>query len=179
VEDVAEDSTLVNPTIPWYMDDQFDELTGKYLDFEKVVQGRLKELQKFADRRVYVHVPRSKAMSDPEGKFVKTRWVQTQKGDEVRCRFVAQEFAHGDPREDLFAGTPPLFAARLLTSRVASAWKKGHTLMVLDVSCAFLYAPIKRRIYIELPEEDPQSSSGDVVGQLEKALYGTRDAPQA
>jgi hypothetical protein len=51
--------------------------------------------------------------------------------------------------------------------------------MVLDVSCAFLYAPIKRSVYIELPEEDQKSLSGEWVGKLEKALYGTRDAPQA
>ena len=113
------------------------------------------------------------------GKFVKTRWVQTAKGDEVRCRFVAQEFAKGDPREDLFAGTPPLFAARLLVSRTASSPAPRCTLMVLDVSCAFLYADINRRVYIELPAEDPGSISGEVVGKLEKALYGTRDAPQA
>ena len=34
-------------------------------------------------------------------------------------------------------------------------------------------------MYIELPEEDSKSSSGEWVGRLEKALYGTRDAPQA
>ena len=42
--------------------------------------------------------PRDEAMQDREGKFVKTRWVQPVKGDNVRCRLVAQEFAKGDPR---------------------------------------------------------------------------------
>ena len=51
--------------------------------------------------------------------------------------------------------------------------------MVLDVSCAFLYADIKRRVYIELTTEDPESINGNMVGTLEKVLYGTRDAPQA
>ena len=32
---------------------------------------------------------------------------------------------------------------------------------------------------IELPAEDPESISGIVVGKPEKALFGTRDAPQA
>ena len=50
--------------------------------------------------------------------------------------------------------------------------------MVCDVSCAFLYADIKRRVYIELPTEDPASINGNMVGTLEKALYGTRDAPE-
>ena len=34
-------------------------------------------------------------------------------------------------------------------------------------------------MYIELPAEDPGNISGKVVGTLEKALFGTRDAPQA
>ena len=50
--------------------------------------------------------------------------------------------------------------------------------MVMDVSCAFLYAPIKRSVYIELPDEDPMKKLG-YKGKLDKALYGTRDAPQA
>jgi hypothetical protein len=174
-----EESTLTAPHIPFDLDEQWDELTGKALDLEKVTAGRMKELNKFSERKVYVHVPRKVALANREGKFLKTRWVQTEKGDEVRCRLVAQEFAHGDPREDLFAGTPPLFAARLLVSRTASDMTKSLTLMVLDISCAFLYAGIKRTIYIELPAEDPMSESGEWVGQLEKALYGTRDAPQA
>jgi hypothetical protein len=178
-EGATEESTLQDPMIPWDMADQWDEITGKALDLEKVVSGRLKELKKFEERRVYVHVPRQEALRDEAGKFVKTRWVQTVKGEEVRCRLVAQEFAHGDPREDLFAGTPPLFSARMVVSRTANKRRDRHTLMVLDVSCAFLYAPIKRTVYIELPEEDPKSTSGEWVGKLEKALYGTRDAPQA
>ena len=177
--ELHECSPLDDLVIPWDLSDQWDELTGKALDLEKVVKGREKELQKFQERRVYVHVPRDEAMQDREGKFVKTRWVQSVKGNEVRCRLVAQEFAKGDPREDLFAGTPPLFAARMLVSRTASSPGRRWTLMVLDVSCAFLYADIKRRVYIELPTEDPASASGTMVGKLEKALYGTRDAPQA
>ena len=113
--------SLHDPVVPLDLPEQWDERTGKALDMEKVVKGRLKELQKLKERGVYVHVPREDAMQDCTGKFVKTRWVQTAKGDEVRCRFVAQEFAKGDPREDLFTGTPPLFAARLFVSRTASS----------------------------------------------------------
>ena len=34
-----------------------------------------------------------------------------------------------------------------------------------------------RKIYIRLPPEDPRASDPEVVGKLEKAMYGTRDAP--
>ena len=79
----------------------------------------------------------------------------------MRCRFVAQEFAQGDPRDDLFAGTPPLFAARLVVSLAATHREEGWSLMALDISCAFLYAAAERDLYIELPEEDPLAKSGN------------------
>ena len=50
--------------------------------------------------------------------------------------------------------------------------------MIMDVKSAFLYGDVKRNLYIELPVEDPHSSSGNIVGQLNKAMYDTRDAPQ-
>ena len=41
---------------------------------------------------------------------------------------------------------------------------------------AFLYDKISRNVYIELPAEDPMSEGGHLVGKLDKAMYGTRDA---
>ena len=150
--------SLDDPVVPLDLPEQWDDLTGKALDMVKVVKGRLKELQKLKKKGVFVHVPSEDAMQDCTGKFVKTRWVQTVKGDEVR---------------------PPLFAARLLVSRTASSPEPQCTLTVLDVSCAFLYADINRRVYVELPAEDPESISGIVVVKPEKAFSGTRDSPQA
>ena len=57
-------------------------------------------------------VTREQAQRSPDGKVVGTRWVFAKKGDKVRCRLVAQEFAGKDKREDLNAGTPPLSATR-------------------------------------------------------------------
>ena len=47
----------------------------------------------------------------PKRVVIRSRWVKTKEGDEVRCRFVAQEFTARNPRNDLFAGTPPLYFA--------------------------------------------------------------------
>ena len=58
----SEESTLKEPIIDWALDDQWDEITGRALDLEKVIKGRLKELQKFEERKVYVHVPRQITM---------------------------------------------------------------------------------------------------------------------
>ena len=105
------------------------------------------------------------------GKMIRTRWVETLEGDEVRCGFVAQEFAKGDPRDDLFASTPTSSLARLLVSCAATSRKRMWTLMTMAVSCAFLYAAVAQDLYI-----DPESGAGR-VGHLWKALHGTRDAP--
>ena len=95
----------------------------------------------------------------------------------VRCRLVAQEFAKGEERDDLFAGTPPLYVMKMLLSDVASNRAEAKCIMVLDAKCAFLYGSTPRDIYIELPDEDPMSADKDYVGKLLKAMYGTRDAP--
>ena len=123
------------------------ELTGCPLDPHLVMRGRERELKKLEERAVCERVPRVVAMQDPEGKFVRTRWVEVQKGEEVRCRCDAQEFSAGDPRTDLFAGTPPLFAPRLPVSIAAICGLNQWRLMALDVSWAFLFAECERRLY--------------------------------
>ena len=48
--------------------------------------------------------------------------------------------------------------------------------MIADVTGAFLYGRVNRRVYITLP---PEAGAGeDQVGLLERSLYGLRDAPQ-
>lgn len=160
---------------PWPDYHYFDENTGEKLDPVEVKKGDARELEKLRSQQVYDHVPRSEAK---EGKLIRTRWVRVNKGSEVRCRFVAQEFASGDPRDDLFASTPPLFSARLVVSLAATKRSKLWNLMCLDISCAFLYAEAERKLYIEIPEGDPRAGDPSVVGRLREALYGTRDAPQ-
>ena len=129
-------------------------------------------------------MPRWKARSDPEGVVVGVRWVDRNKGSkevpDVRSRLVAQEFASKD-KEGLFAATPPLGAARALLSIAASQGQQGcghYQIMLLDVKKAFLYGQLKRRVYIELPPEDEKREGGQMMGMLNKAMYGLRDAPQ-
>lgn len=138
----------------------------------EVVFGKVEELQKTKEHQVYSYVVRGLALGDSVGKFVKTRWVLTEKSEDVSCRSVAQEVAEGDPRDDLVEGTPPLFVARLLMSRTASSVQKEFCITVLDISCAFLNAKAERTLYIELLSQD-EVSSGE-VGRLGTALYGAR-----
>ena len=127
-----------------------------------------------AKMHVWDRVQRSEA-----SKVIGTRWVYVDKGDQVRCRLVAQEFAGSDKREDLYAGTPPLSATRYLLSNTASRCRRvssfpSRKLMVLDIKRAFLHGLVTRTIYVELLEEE--SEGGKYVGRLVKTLYGTRDA---
>ena len=142
--------------------------------------ARKLEMKKFQEMEVYEYVRREEARTDKKGKIVGVRWVDVQKGDLVRSRLVAQEFAGKDERDDIFAATPPLFATKLCISDAASRGDYGRgerALQIIDVKSAFLYGDIEDRVYIELPAEDPHHGSG-YVGRLRKAMYGTRGAPR-
>ena len=47
----------------------------------------------------------------------------------------------------------------------------------MDVKRAFLHAPALRELYIELPEEAYEDGDPNMVGLLQRAMCGTRDAP--
>ena len=57
-----------------------DERTGCPLDPHLLMRGRERELKKLEEKAVYERVLRAVAIQDPEGKFVRTRWVEVQKG---------------------------------------------------------------------------------------------------
>ena len=52
----------------------FDDCTGQPLDPAKLRVGRARL--------------RTNAMKSKDAKFIRTEWVDTQKGEDVRCRFV-------------------------------------------------------------------------------------------
>ena len=96
----------------------FDDRTRQPPDPRKVREGRAKDHEKLMHREVCGPVLRTKARE-----FFRTKWVETQKGEDVRCRFVAQEVAAGDPGSGLFASTPPLFLAKIVVSM--AAWQRA------------------------------------------------------
>ena len=157
-----------------------DDNSGKSLRSEEVRRARAEEMKTFKELGVYKYARREEVFEN-RAKIVGVRWVDIDKGSKVRSRLVAQEFAAGQDRDDLFAGTPPLMATKLLLSDLASQgdekWHGKSRLLVMDVKKAFLYGDIEERLYIELPDEDPKKKAG-YVGRLVKAMYGTRAAPQ-
>ena len=126
------------------------------------------------EKHVYTKISRAEAQRR-EIKILQTKWVDVNKGDAInpnhRSRFVTMEF-NTTKLVGLFASTPPLEALKLLVSDVAT---KDEVIMVNDIARAYFEAPISRTVAVELPDED-KSDGQDMVGLLQKSLYGTRDA---
>ena len=163
----------------------WDDLTGATLDPREVSKARLKELRYINDKSVYKKMPRREAVSKGI-RILKTKWIDTNTGDlehpNYRSRFVAMEF-NTHRMDGLFASTPPLEALKLLLSDAATVGsmarnssKEEKAVMVNDVARAFFEAPISREVAVELPVEDGGRPGSEMVGLLQKSLYGTRDA---
>ena len=133
--------------------------------------------------KVYRVVTRESMKNDEEGKMISIKWVITNTGTEenpiAKACLEAREFNTGDNTGELFAGTPGLMVMRTVISRAITTRQDGEkrSIMVADVKTAFLYGEARRSLYVELPPEDPLAASGRYVGKLERAMYGTRDAP--
>ena len=94
---------------------------------------------------------------------------------DYRSRLVAQEI-ETDRREDLFAATPPLEAKKILMSMVVTegiGYKKGRKregmkIDFIDIKRAYFNAPSKRKVFIELPDEDREEG---MCGMLCKSMH--------
>ena len=115
-----------------------------------------------------------------------TRWVDSKKGDGVRCRWVARDFNNkaDKDRVDLFAAMPPLEAKKGLFSLAAPRLKGRRTrggkrmkLLFIDVRKAHLNALCDQEVFVQLPEE--AHAKKGYVGKLKRWLYGCRGASSA
>ena len=180
------DKKLVAPQRPEEEEDSnewvaYDDVSGAALNPKHVQEARQVEMEYFKKMNVYTKVSR---WDIPAGtKVVKVKWIDINKGDTdnpvMRSRLVAMEFNDGD-RPELYAGTPPTEALRMLISMAATSRKdkKENLMMVNDVSRAYFYAKVKSEIFVELPLEDKSAEDmrKDNVGRLNLSLYGTREA---
>ena len=157
----------------------WDDVTQAELNPEMVKAARQTEMDYFEKLKVYDRVPREHQLTTG-GNIIGVRWVDVNKGDiaepNYRSRLVGREFnTHRD--DTLYASTPPLEALRTVISHAATWDKSGRrrSVMINDVRRAYFYAVATRDLYIELPAEDGQATSG-MLGKLNLCLYGTRDA---
>jgi len=162
----------------------FDDLTGELLPPALVEAARREEIEWVHSFGVYDKVPRVQSQGYP---FIKVRWVEVDKGEpgapEIRSRLVAREFKFLNPTmSNVFAGTPPLEALRILLCKVTTIARDRFgtvlnlKMLVLDVSRAHFHPVCQRTIFMELPAEDGGGPGCDHVAILRRTMYGTRDA---
>lgn len=163
----------------------WDDAKGGWLNPRLVMEARAKEIEYVKKMGLYEKVPREVAHREGGGrKPIKVRWVDTNKGNgenpNYRSRLVAMEFKV-DNRPDLYSATPPLECFKMVCALAASEGGGGAgtdptSIMHIDISRAYFHAPVTRRTFIELPDEDKDEHGEAKVGRLCKSMYGTRDA---
>ena len=140
-------------------------------------------------------------MQDRGHKALTVRWVDVNKGDKktykVRSRLVGRELKCKTKQSllahELFSAMPPWEMIKFLFSLlvcddVAKIFEgePEHNQKILeyeeleigifDISRAHFMPSVKRELYIEIPAEDRCDGDGDVVGRLNRNMYGFRDA---
>ncbi len=136
-----------------------------------------KEIKSLEDRKVWTIVDRS---SLPAGtNIIPCRWVNKIKLDHRReldkfkSRVCPKGFRQrkGVDYNEVFAPTGTYKSLRAVLSMTA---KWDYDLFQMDVPEAFLNAPLKEDVYMELP--DGYKQVGKVV-KLKMSLYGLKQAP--
>ena len=166
----------------------FDDAKGGNLQIHLVREARKVEMKFVKDRDLYDYRPVSECLSKTGAAPVNTKWVDTNKGDDihpnVRSRLVAME-CRKPWKQRWFAATPPIEALRLLVAIAAVGDPKAkrrsdrHRRMLhLDVSRAHWYPDAVRDVYVKLPAEDPHGADPKICGKLKHTMYGTLDAAQ-
>ena len=147
-------------------------------DAEAWEQAYQDELNQLLANDTWEAVPRSDV---PPGLRVigvkpvfRTKRTADGKVDKLKVRVVAKGFLQrkGIDYQEVFAPVAHLPALRTV---LACAVARGYAIHHLDVSAAFLNAPITEEVYIELPEgiANVDADGRPLVGRLRKALYGT------
>nr|GFA08562.1 Gag-Pol polyprotein [Tanacetum cinerariifolium] len=115
---------------------------------------------------------------------INLKWLWKNKCDEEntvirnKSRLVAKGYAQkeGVDFEESFAPVAWLEAVRLFIAYVAH---KYFTVYQMDVKTAFLYGPLKEKVYLNQPNGFVDPYHPDKVYRLKKALYGLKQVPRA
>ena len=139
----------------------YDHCTGEILDRDATIAGIKAELTQMQEFGVF----------EWKRKSEKPPSEHKAKGDEVRSRIVAREFADGVLAPEHHASTPPTWALKLVIGRIML---KGRTRQLAshDVSVAFFHAWLKRGAWVK-PLKDLRLNS-DRLWCVVKAFCGVR-----
>ena len=166
-----------------------DELTHLPLIEQEVLEGMKTEMSQLETLKVGTCLPEDEGRElakKANVKILSSRWVLTQKKVGLaRCRLVVREFASGADspfKSGIYAPTSSLDSLR--TVLALTHLRKLH-LKTLDVSTAFMYAPVEDEScdLVMLPGNiTTESRRGRramqrVICKLLKAMNGLRRAP--
>ena len=161
-----------------------DDMSGQTLDTGLVIEARKEQMNKYMQHNAYDKVPIEEAWKISGKGPIGSRWIDINKGDdekpEYRSRLVAKEI-NRSPSDDMFAATPPPEAKKMLFSMAVTEFANNRAvkfrgvqkLLFIDVKRAYFYAPARRPVFVQLPDEDYEEGQ---CGRLEVSMYGTRDA---
>ena len=147
----------------------YDDVTGVQLSTEGVLKAREEELAWVHKAKIYEKRPLDECWSVTGKTPITLKWIDRNKGDRehpnYRSRVVARGIKkqHGAlPGHMLFSNMPPLEAAKLLCSDLATRKKsrsgKALQLALCDISRAHFYGVAKRQIYVTLPPNSKRCS---------------------
>jgi len=116
-------------------------------------------------------------------KVVKSKWVFRVKTNELgevekyKARVVAKGFSQveGIDYDQTFSPTVRFESIRQM---VALGTSRGMHMHQMDVTTAFLYAPLEEEVFMEQPEGTVEEGNEGKVMRLLKCLYGLKQSPR-
>ena len=145
----------------------YDDVTGVQLSTEGVLKAREEELAWVHKAKIYEKRPLDECWSVTGKPPITLKWIDRNKGDRERPNYrshiVVREIKkqHGAlPRHMLFSNMPPLEAAKLLCSDLATR-KKSRSGKALQLA---------------LCDISPGDEQEGMCALLLKTMYGTQDA---
>ena len=146
-----------------------DDITGVQLPTEEVLKARQEELQGIHKQKIYEKRTLDECWEVTGKTPITLKWIDRNKGDSLhpnyRSRLVVREVKkqHGAlPAHMLFSNMPPVEAAKILcsllaskrTSKVVLASLLASLLALYDISRAHFYSESQLAVYVTLPEGD-------------------------
>ncbi|CAK0831086.1 unnamed protein product, partial [Prorocentrum cordatum] len=149
---------------------------GEY-DVDLIKAGKCKDINTMQEFGVFEAV--SPDEIDSTWTRLSTKGVYQDKGDEIRCRFVAREFKSMDPeREGLFTPASEPATGRFIDFK---AVKRNQPTVIIDAVNAYFHAEQDRLVAVVPPREwiEAEAIKGNTTRTMwrrMKKLYGERDA---
>ena len=134
--------------VPEFLKPDVEDWTGHVIagyPGELVQRGMEKEMKHMGAFDVFEEVDADVAIGK---EVISLGWVYKPKGDEIRCRLVARQYAWMEKRDDTFAATPSSVSLRCV---LAVAAMENRFVQVADFTTAFLNAPLSEEIYGKPP----------------------------